>query len=102
MQRYIRAAAICLLPLLLVGSLSLTHAQTPPTVILPTPAHDPEAQAHRDAAQVLAAKYDYAGAIAEYQAAYLRDKDTYPDATAIDLNSLGVSLQPPEPICQGN
>ena len=72
----------CILCLLLCGS--RLHAQT-----LPVPPPDPQAQAHRDTAKALAAKYDYAGAIQEYQQAYLLDKTANLEDATLDLNKIG-------------
>ena len=72
----------CILCLLLCGS--RLHAQT-----LPVPPPDPQAQAHRDTAKALAAKYDYAGAIQEYQQAHLLDKTAHLEDATLDLNKIG-------------
>ena len=77
----------CTLCLLLCGT--RLHAQTPPAPPPSALLTDPQAQAHRDAAAALAAKYDYAGAIQEYQQAYLLDKVSHLQNAGTDLNDIG-------------
>ncbi len=80
MHRRTHSTACCLFSLLLCGS--LLHAQTPP-------AADPQAQALRNAAKTLAAKYDYAGANAQLNHAYALDKTSHVRDAATDLSLIG-------------
>ena len=80
MHRLDRLAVVIMLCLLLCGS--PLPAKTPP--------HDPQAGAHRARAAELKANFDYLGAIAEYQQAYVLDKSAHLEDAIPDLYGIGI------------